>query len=161
MKKTVLSILSLLLALVCVLGCFGLVACDGKQDPNETTTSGTGEQQPSETDALWANAIYKDDKALGNGAKTVQVEVKAGDKSITFTLKTDKSTLADAMLEHGLVAGDNAAYGLYIKTVNGILADWDVDQTYWALSKDGTATATGASGVTVADGEHYEFTRTK
>ncbi|MBQ9759754.1 MAG: DUF4430 domain-containing protein [Clostridia bacterium] len=146
MKKT---LLCLFLALVCILSCFSLIACK-----DETA-------DPTETDLLWTDATYKEDKTFGNGSKTVQVEVKAGDRSVTFTLKTDKTTLADALLEHQLVSGEDGAYGLYIKTVNGILADYDVDQTYWQLTKNGVDPMTGASGVTVADGEHYELTRKK
>lgn len=116
---------------------------------------------PPDTEALWANATYTRDKSFGKGAATVEVEVKAGEKSVTFTLRTDKTTLADALLEHRLVAGEDSAYGLYVKTVNGILADYDVDQSYWALSKDGVALMTGVSGVTIADGEHYELVYTK
>lgn len=114
-----------------------------------------------DTAKLWENATYTKDKSFGTGAKTVAVEVEAGEKSITFTIKTDKTTLADALLEHGLVEGEDGAYGLYVKKVNGILADYDVDQSYWGLFKDGTALNTGVSGVTVADGEHYELVRKK
>lgn len=114
----------------------------------------------NETD-VWKNAIYTEDTALGEGAKTVEVEVKAEDKSVTFTIKTDAETLGDALLEHKLVEGEQGAYGLYIKKVNGILADYDVDQHYWSFSKSGTTLMTGADGEKVFGGEHYEITRAK
>ena len=98
---------------------------------------------------------------FGKGATTVQVEVKVEEQSVTFTLHTDKTILADALLEHDLVAGDEGAYGLYVKVVNGITADYDIDQSYWSLTKNGEMLMTGVSGVTVADGEHYELTREK
>lgn len=163
MKKTILtSLLSLLLALVCVLGCLGLVSCGDTDTAASTTASNTGTENPSvttETDVLWANAIYKTDKELGNGAKTIQVEIKAGDKSITLTLKTDKGILADALLEHNLVSGTtSAATGLYIDTANGIKADWSVDESWWKVTKNGVMTS-GVSSTNIADGEHYELTR--
>lgn len=110
---------------------------------------------------LWENAVYKNDKTFGNGSKTVKVEVKAGEKAITFTLKTDKETLGDALLEHNLIAGDESEYGLYLKTVNGITADYDVDKSYWAFYKNGEYMMTGVDGTTIADGEHYELVYTK
>lgn len=67
----------------------------------------------------------------------------------------------DALLEHSLVAGDESEYGLYVKVVNGMTADFDVDQAYWAFYKDGEMMNTGVDGATIADGEHYELVYTK
>ena len=114
-----------------------------------------------DTAALWEGATYTRDKTFGTGATTIEVEVKAGEKSVTFTIKTDKTVLADALLEHQLVAGEDSAYGLYVKRVNGILADYDVNGSYWALSQNGTSLMSGVSGVTIADGAHYELVYTK
>ena len=83
----------------------------------------------TDTDALWENATYGEDKEFGSGAKTVNIEVKAGDRSVTFTIHTDKDTVGEALFEHNLIDGDDGAYGLYVKVVNGITADYDVDQS--------------------------------
>lgn len=114
-----------------------------------------------EKTGVWEDATYTSDKTFGNGEKTVMVEVVAEEQSITFTLKTDKETLADALTEHALIEGEDGAYGLYIKKVNGITADYDIDQTYWSLSKNGEMLMTGVSSTAIADGEHYELTRAK
>ena len=145
MKTTIQSILSVALALLMLLGICSLAAC----------------KEPTPTDVLWEEATYTEDTTLGSGSKTITVQVTAGDKSITFTLKTDKETLEDVMKENSLVEGDDSQFGLYVKKVNGILADYDVDQTYWGLTENGETTATGASGVMVKDGAVYEFKRTK
>lgn len=138
MKKTV-SIISVVLCVVL------LVACGAKEQP-------TG---------LWADATYTENTALGDGAVSVTVEVKAGDKSIDFTIKTDKTTLGDALLEHGLIAGEDGQFGMYIKKVNGITADFDVDQSYWAFYKNGETMLTGVDGTEIKDGEHYELVYTQ
>ena len=138
MKKT-LSIVSLLLCLAM------LTACGGGAVP----------------DGLWKDAIHTEDITLGTGATTVTVEVKAGDTAIDITLKTDKTVLGDALLEHNLIAGDQGAYGMYIKAVNGITADYDIDQSYWAFYKNGEMMMTGVDGTNIADGEHYELVYTK
>ena len=111
--------------------------------------------------SLWDDAKYTSDTELGTGAKTVQVEVKAGGKSITFTIHTDKEILGDALLEHDLIAGEEGAYGLYIKFVNGIEADYDKDQTYWAFYKDGEYMMTGVDSTTITSGDHYELSKDK
>ena len=105
--------------------------------------------------------VYTTDTTLGEGARTVLVTVKAGEKSVTFTVKTDCGTLADALLAVGLAEGEQSTYGLYIKKVNGILADYDVNQRYWNLEQNGKALMTGASGVTDLDGAQYELVYTK
>ena len=128
---------------------------------NETNNENNQTVNTITKTGVWANAIHETDKTFGEGAKTIQVQVKAEDQSLTFTIKTDKETLADALLEHNLVEGEMSTYGIYVKKVNGILADYAIDQTYWSLSKDGQLSMVGASDVTIANGEHYELTRAK
>lgn len=113
------------------------------------------------TEDLWLEAVYTADTAFGDGDKTVYVEVKAGEKAVTFTINTDESILGDALLEYGIVDGEQGPYGLYIKKVNGITADYDVDQSYWSFTKGGEYMMTGVDGTEFADGEHYELVYTK
>ena len=134
----------LTLILIALLTLFSLVAC---ADVDKT--------------GAWETATYDRDTELGEGAKTVIVKVIAEEQELTFTIHTDKQTLADALLEHKLVDGEDGPYGLYIKKVNGIVADYDTDQTYWSLSKSGTDMMVGADGAEIADGEQYELTRKK
>ena len=108
-------------------------------------------------DALWVDALYTEDTTLGTGAKTLLVEVIAGETTVTFTLKTDKQTVGDALMEHYLLAGEEGAYGLYVKRVNGILADYDIDQSYWGFYKNGEMMLVGVDGQTFASGDHYEL----
>ena len=167
MKNNVKKLLALFLAMLLV---FSFSACVEKTD-NSTDTDAK-ETQSSATDSaadtekiaaegVWKDALYRSDKSFGSGAKTIEVEVKADDKSVTFTVKTDKETLGDALLETKLAEGEVGPYGLYIKKVNGITADYDVDKHYWSISKSGTALMTGADGEKIAGGEHYEIVRAK
>ena len=105
----------------------------------------------------WEDAIYRKDVEFGNGSKTVKVEVKVEEQSVTFTIKTDREFLGEALMDHNLLEGESGAYGLYVKKVNGILADYDVDQTYWGLYKNGEYSLTGVDTTPIADGEHYEL----
>ncbi len=103
----------------------------------------------------------KENNDVNTEAITIVVEVinKAGESS-EFDVTTTGTTLADALLEANLVEGTNDEYGLYITTVNGEVADYSADQSYWAISKDGEYLMTGASSTDIADGEHYELTYT-
>ena len=114
----------------------------------------------SETD-VWEDAVYTEDTELGNGTKTVFVEVKAMEKSVTFTIHSDKDTLGDVLTEHNLIEGEKGPYGLYVKKVNGIIADYDINQCYWGLNKNGEGMMTGVDGAEFKDGEHFELVYTK
>lgn len=140
--KTMTRIALVALALITVLS---LVAC-GK---------------PVEQTGVWEDATYLADQTFGKGEKTVKVEVIAEEQSITLTFRTDKETLADVIAEHNLIEGDEGPYGLYVKKVNGITADYDADGHYWSITKDGVLSPVGADGITVENGDHYEFTRAK
>ena len=115
----------------------------------------------SENTDLWGSAIYKEDTELGKGEKTIIVEVVAEEKTVEFTVNTDKEILGDALTEHNLISGEQGAYGLYVKVVNGIKADYDENQCYWAFEKDGESLMTGVDSVKIADGENYEIIYTK
>ena len=95
------------------------------------------------------------------GSKTITVEVTAEEKTVVFTVKTDADTVGAALLEHSLIAGDQGEYGLYVKTVNGILADYDVDQTYWAFNIGGEYAMTGVDQTEITEGVVYQLVRTK
>lgn len=110
---------------------------------------------------IWADAIYTEDTEFGDGEKTVMVEVVAADKSVTFTINSDKETLGEALVEHGLIEGDKGAYGLYVKKVNGITADYNINRYYWAFNKNGESMMSGVDGTEFDGGEHYELVYTK
>ena len=118
-----------------------------------------GEKKSAE--GLWATALYTENTTLGEGAKTVTVEVTAEEKTVVFTVKTDADTVGAALLEHNLIAGDQGDYGLYVKTVNGMLADYDVDQTYWSFTIAGEMAMTGVDQTELVDGTVYGLVRTK
>lgn len=139
MKKTVNSLLSLLLVFA-LLAC--LMACGGKENP-------------------WDDAIYTVDTELGTGAKTLTVEVEAEGKTITLTVHTDKETVGAALIEHGLLAGEDSQYGLYVKRVNGMLADYDKNQYYWAFYIDGEYAMTGVDGTAIDESAVYRLAYTK
>lgn len=141
MKTTIKSTVSIVLSLVFI---FCLVACN--------TVDKTG---------LWENATYRKDMEFGKGAKTLTVEVKAGEQLVTFTIKTDKDTVGAALLEHGLISGENGQFGMYIKSVNGIVADFDVDKSYWAFYIDGEYAMSGVDTTTITEGARYQLAYTK
>ncbi|MBR3879368.1 MAG: DUF4430 domain-containing protein [Clostridia bacterium] len=141
MKKTIRSSILFILSLILLIS---LVSC------NTVDKSG-----------IWEEATYLRDMTFGNGAKTVVVEVKAVDQMVTFTIKTDKTMVGEALMEHGLIAGEQGAYGLYVKQVNGMTADYDVDQTYWAFYVNGEYGGTGVDMTEINEADTYQLELTK
>ena len=109
----------------------------------------------------WKSAKYTEDTTLGEGTCTFYTEVKVGEHTVTFTIKTDETILGDALLGVELIAGEDSDYGLYVKDVNGIRADYDLDQAYWGFYENGEMLMVGVDGVEIEDGDHYEIVYSK
>lgn len=110
---------------------------------------------------LWKDAKYKENTSLGQGNITFNLEVCAEDKTVLFTVSTNEQILGNALLSLGLIEGEDGPYGLYIKKVNGILADHDVDQTYWAFYINGEYAMAGVDGTEIVNGATYKLCREK
>ena len=172
MKSNTLRIAVLLLALLTLLsfascsvnGGGGTSEPAGTTESPELTDEGSGGEGTTEAEtlpAIWNDATHKKSKTFGEGEKTFTLDVVADGYTVTFTVKTNEEFVGAALLAHGLIAGEEGAYGLYIKTVNGMLADYDVDRTYWSITKNGEYLMTGADTTPVEDGASYALTRTK
>ena len=142
MKKTSIIIISLLVVIA-----VGLLFIPEDKLPDNT--------------GIWENAVYTQNTTLGTGENTLIVTVVAEEKSVDFTIKTDKTVVGDVLKEYKLIDGEEGPYGLYVKVVNGIEADYDKDQTYWSFEKDGEAMLTGVDNTEFKDGDCYELVRTK
>ena len=137
MKRTVFSVTSLLLLLALALS---LGACQTPADP-------------------WADAVYTTDTELGEGDVTFTFEVVCGENKVTFTVNTDEEMLGDALLALGLLEGEDGPYGLYVKRVNGVRADYDIDGHYWALYIDGAYGLAGVDTTPITAGSVYRLSR--
>lgn len=88
----------------------------------------------------------------------IVVNDKAEEK--IFTVKTDRENLADALLDEKLVSGSDSEWGLVIDTVDGLRADYSVDQSWWALYEDDKMSEVGASSLQLKDGGVYKLVYT-
>jgi hypothetical protein len=74
-----------------------------------------------------------------------------------FEVHTDKKTVGDALVEVNLIAGEEAQYGLYVKTVNGETLDYNKDKMYWSFYIDGEYAMTGVDQTKIEAGKAYAF----
>ena len=138
MKKNAKKFVALLLTLLVV---FALAGCGAAKG-----------------DYVAQTITVKNGATLGEGSKTLQVEVVDGEgKSASFTVKTDEKTVGEALQKLQVLSGEEGPYGLYIKEVNGILADYEKDATYWGFYINGDYAMTGADMTDAVDGDSYLF----
>ena len=99
--------------------------------------------------------------AVSRGEKTITVEVVHGDGSKkTFTYQTDADYLAQVLLSSGLAEGEDGSYGLFITKVDGEEADYEADQSYWAVYKGGEYASVGVSELPVNDADTFSLVYT-
>lgn len=149
--------------LICVLLTFSLFACSEIPADNtqNSTNSVSSESTADEYSSIWADATYTKNITFGEGVNNFFLKVVVGNHSVTFHVNTDETVVGKALLAHGIISGDEGPYGLYVKTVNGMLADYDVNASYWSFCKDGEMMMTGVDMTDIENGAHYEMVYTK
>ncbi|MBR4868781.1 MAG: DUF4430 domain-containing protein [Clostridia bacterium] len=96
--------------------------------------------------------------AVGQGNTGFDFSVTDGEGNTTyFTVNTNQTTVGAALLENNLIAGEDGDYGLYVKQVNGITADYNVDGSYWAFYVNGKYATGGVDQTEIKAGETYAF----
>jgi len=95
---------------------------------------------------------------LGEGAIRFDFSVVDKDGNETkYLIHTDEKTVGKALLGLGLIEGEDEDYGLYVKKVNGITADFDTDKTYWAFYINGEYAMSGVDKTSISEGDSYLF----
>lgn len=92
------------------------------------------------------------------GAKAITIEViNSADESTMYELNTDAEYLRQAMDEaEGLTYdGTESEYGMMISTVNGEVADYNVNGAYWGFYVNGEYCNYGIDTQPVLDGDAF------
>ncbi len=89
--------------------------------------------------------------------KNIQITVVANENSQLYDIETDCKYLGDALLNEGIIKGEEGQYGLFITEVAGIKADSD-NEEWWCITKGGESIQLGISSIEISDGEKYELT---
>ncbi len=144
------SIISLLLCMMLIVAtAFSTTGCGEKKDSGSKSESSGSQSSESSESAV---------TEIGEGKTEFSFCVVDKDGNETqFLVHTDKETVGDALLENDLIAGDDGDYGLYVKTVNGITADYDTDKTYWAFYVNDEYASSGVDSTKIVDGDSYMF----
>lgn len=146
-KKCSMRLSSYILCIVLIVAmALFTTGCNGK----------TGNETPSTAETQ--ESVSLESGVLGEGSTQFAFTVVNQDGNETqFEIHTDQETVGDALLELGLIAGEDSEYGLYVKTVNGITADYDNDGVYWAFYVNDEYATSGVDSTPITEGESYSF----
>lgn len=138
-RKKILSVISLFVLLAVT--ALSVISC------------GQNNQTPTDTEPVSAEQ---------NATVTITVQVTDNEgKTTDYEIATQETTLRGALEQEKLVEGEESEYGLYIKTVAGVTADYDTDGSYWALYQGDEYLMTSADTTPIADGDLFKIVYTK
>ena len=156
--------LASLILSICLIAAIGLslTSCGEKETPKDNyipgqsatgSTTSNEAYVPGDTYGIAATDINK-----GNGNISFIFRVIGpNDSNTIYRIFTNEKTVGDALQKLNIISGEEGTYGLYVKTVNGITADYDKDKTYWAFYVDGEYSMVGAESVKIEEGKVYSF----
>ena len=154
MKNTLLYILCIVLIAAIALFATG---CNDSTNPNGDSTPSTSATSPGDTESPTPDDVT----VKGEGKTSFYFHVTDLDGAVTkFQVNTDKTIVGEALLELGLISGEEGDYGLYVTAVNGITADWATENAYWAFYIDGEYALTGVDSAEIVPGTTYGFVKT-
>ena len=137
--KRMLSVI-LCIVLIAAVALF-TIGCSNKTDTENPMTDVANKDTDEQTDEKTT-----EENSETNQPSDTANTVGEGAKQFDFTV-VDKNG----------IEGEDGQYGLYVIKVNGIVADYDVDQTYWGFFIDDEMAMTGVDSTNIEEGKVYSF----
>ena len=148
-----------------------LAGCSGQQtvattqapettlSPVSTTAPEATVAEETESSAAAGSAIFADGDTIGTGATSFSFTViNATGEEATATVCTDKTNLAEALQELGLIDGTvDDKYGLYVEEVNGEFHLYTVDGTDWYFYVNEKLSDADVDEITINPDDAYAF----
>ncbi len=99
--------------------------------------------------------VTRPEAAQGSKAITVTV-VHSDGKSVDFTYKTDAETLGEVLYAAELIQAEGVDSGMF-NIVDGEKADWNENQSYWALYEGTEYAMEGVDTLLIQDGDSFKL----
>ncbi len=142
-RQRILKLLSIAFCIVLIAAIALMTGCNDNPIPDAVSSVAT-------------DTVSKAEIGEGDTKFDFTVVDKDG-KETKFKVSTDKTTVGEALLDLGLIEGEDSQYGLYVKTVNGIALDFETDGMYWAFYVNGEYAMSGVDTTEIKPGEVYSF----
>lgn len=144
MKKLVAILVVFTMLFVALCGC---TATPDAATPIDSTAAQT-ESTVAKTEAT--------DAPTEAAAKHITFRVTHDDGELKeFELETSRTTLAEVLIDEDLVKESAESAGFY-DTVDGEVADWNVDEGWWCFYCNGEELMVGIEETELVDGAAYE-----
>ena len=157
-KKRLNKALSWLLCTVLIVAMALITTGCSDNASNSKKTQSTSETSKDAGEAASATEVT----VLGEGSNTFDFAVVDLDGVETrFEIHTDEETVGAALIALNLIEGDEGPYGLYVKSVNGIQADYDKDKVYWAFYVNDEYGTSGVDLTEIVETDIYSFRMAK
>jgi len=157
MKTRKTTIIALLLSVVLLLAA---TACGSASDtptqPTEQTAAQPAEQ-PTEAAATTENSLAAAQN-IGDGSTIFRFEAFDGEGTVhVWNVHTNETTVGAALIDVGLIEGDESEFGMMVIYVNGIRADFNEDGAWWAFYIDDEMAMAGVDATDIEEGTVYKF----
>lgn len=130
-------------------GCGGASGAASSESAGTASSAAASSESGSESAAEDQIQVLFTVNYADGTSEEFQLEAQAGE------------TLASALAAAGLISAEEAEAG-FVTEVNGVLADFSKDQSWWCLTDaSGEATTVGVGDIQLQDGDAYAFTYTK
>jgi len=159
-KNSMHKLLSFILCIV-LIAAMALLAtgCSDKKETPQTGATTAPTQQSEATQGI-LEEVPTDVTVKGEGKTAFNFEVTDLDgKTTKFLVKTDKTTVGDALLELELIVESEQSPGLMV-VVNGISADYNKDGAWWAYYINGESAVEGVKNTEIDPTATYSFVKT-
>ena len=144
----------LLLALTAAAALFAIGCNDQNSNGNTTTVASTTVASTKAEDGV--------PNVRGEGETEFSfVAVKKDGTTSSYTVKTDKKTVGEALIDAGLVKGENGQFGLYVTEVDGEYHKYEEDGYYWAFYEDENYALKGVDATEIKSGVVYSLRAAK
>lgn len=130
--------------------------CSGNKDNSSKESSQVTEN--SQMESTSQDQTQGDITTVGEGDTEFLFSAfdKEG-KETKFEIHTNQTVVGEALQELELIDGTDEAYGLYVRTVNGMTLDYNEDGYYWAFYVDGEYAMTGVDQTDITPGASYSL----
>ena len=97
-------------------------------------------------------------QAVAGGKQVTIVIIHKDGTEKKLEYATDLEFLSELLLEKELVTGyASEEFGFTIESVDGVTADWEKDNAYWALYEGEEYATASAAGIVLIDGGIYKL----
>lgn len=109
--------------------------------------------------SIFTVAYFMSKDETKKGEKNISVTVIFSDKSEKdYDINTNAEYLVDALLEEQIIEKKNED-GMYT-VISGERADYNLDKSWWCITKSGEMTNEGMNTLPISDGDKFEITNT-